>query len=287
MSFSVGAGECFAVLGRNGSGKSTLVRLLAGLEKASSGSLDVLGIDLMDDSRQHLSMMGVSLDTDIHWDQLSGRENAFFTARSHKMDGRGIDRRLKELFELADLSPQADEPVKTYSFGMRRKLSLIQALCHDPDLLLLDEPTTGLDMHFLPRLADTVKARSKAGKTTWVSGNDAEWISDVATRVAFMASGQIITHGTIGELLEEVSETQEVLIKLSQINEVPNPVMEGLQSFKQEGKTINAVLKNDPALVPKTIDWIVSKGGIVKRIEVKQGSLRDVFLLKTGQLLEE
>jgi len=108
-----------------------------------------------------------------------------------------IERRLEELFAMADMSETADGPVKNYSFGMKRKLSIIEALCHDPALLVLDEPTTGADVQFLVRLTGIIKQRIKRGQITWITGNDPNWIEGIATKAALMDSDKFLAVGSV------------------------------------------------------------------------------------------
>jgi ABC-2 type transport system ATP-binding protein len=287
VSFSVKQGECFAVLGRNGSGKSTLARLILGLEKPHSGYLSVLGCEKDGGNpRSCLSGIGAALDVAIHWEELSGRQNAYFMARMYGMGHDQAERRLVELFELAGLGGRAGEPVRSYSFGMRRKLSLIQALCHDPELLVLDEPTIGVDTHFLLILAEIVRSRSGAGHATWISGNDAEWIGGVSHRAAFLDSGRIAAMGTVEELVGEASPFQVVVTRLTKPALIPWPDTEGLRSFEQSGETIQVILDKKPMLVPEVMNWIVTHGGAIGSVEVRNSTLKDVFLLKTGRALE-
>lgn len=287
VTFSVMRGECFGLLGRNGSGKSTLARLILGLEKPGSGYLSVLGCGNDRGPRSCLSGIGAALDACVHWEELSGRQNAYFVARMYGMGPNQAEKRLEDLFELADLSGRADEPVRSYSFGMRRKLSLIQALCHDPDLLVLDEPTTGVDAHFLLILAELVRSRSGAGRATWISGNDAEWIGGVAHRAAFLDSGKIAAMGTVEELIKEVSPFQLVVTRLAKAALIPRPETGGLHSFEQSGETIRLILEPEPLLVPDVMNWIVSHGGEIGSVEVRKSTLKDVFLFKTGRALEK
>jgi ABC-2 type transport system ATP-binding protein len=273
VTLAVAAGECYALLGRNGSGKSTLTRLLLGLERPTGGSLRVPG----------LSRTGAALETSAHWDALTGRANAWFVARAYGLPADTIARRLEALFELADLTGQADEPVGAYSFGMRRKLAIVEALCHEPDLLVLDEPSAGVDAHFQVALADVVRRRCAEGLTTWIAGNDPDWTAAVATRVAFMDEGGILTEGTVEELVDEVSPLREACVTLIAPVPVPAPDFPGLRSFEQDGQVLTALLERDPALVARLVEWAVRHGGEVQSAEVRRPTLRDAFLAATGK----
>lgn len=203
ITLSVAAGECFAAVGRNGSGKSTLARLLTGLDRPAAGTVAVFGHRVDRGVRAHLPRTGYLAETSRHWDALTGRANAWFTARSYGLSRLAVEARLKALLDATELSAQADHAVAAYSFGMRRKLGIVQAVCHDPDLLILDEPTAGLDTPCRTWLAQHVRERCASGKTTWISSADPEWVSAIATRAAFLVSGRITAEGPVSEFLAE------------------------------------------------------------------------------------
>ncbi|MFC1607301.1 ABC transporter ATP-binding protein [Candidatus Latescibacterota bacterium] len=287
ISLDLYPGECFAVLGRNGSGKSTLTRLLLGLERPTSGTITVLGNTSTCTSKKHLASTGVALDTSCHWEQLTGRDNAFFVARSYGISPVAIERRLDELFTMAEMSETANDPVKNYSFGMRRKLSLIESLCHDPELLVLDEPTTGVDVQFLVQLTSIIKQRTERGRITWIAGNDPDWIEGIATKVAFMESGKFIEIDSVESLIGNVSPYQEITVILDKLISIPSPDTPEIHSYIQNGETITALVDKIPGHVPKLMDWIVSHEGTIKSVEVHHSTLRDAYLLATGRTLQE
>jgi ABC-type multidrug transport system ATPase subunit len=269
LSLTVEQGECFALLGRNGSGKSTLLRLILGLEKPTHGTL------------------GVSLESNVLWEQLTGMENAYFVARSYRIHRSEVERRLKNLFQIAELHDRMEDKVHTYSFGMRKKLAIIQALAHDPELLILDEPTMGIDPQFRIKLAEIIRTRTKTGLTTIIAGNDPDWTQGVAFRVAFMKSGKIVASGSVEQLLHEISVLQEIELKLEVPVPIPQLENQKVRGFTQNGQYINTLVDDDPSLIPLIMEWIVQKGGVIQSLKVKRSTLRDAYLLKTGHKLEE
>ncbi len=287
LSLTVGQGECFALLGRNGAGKSTFLRLILGLEKPARGTLTVLGYVPEKDSCKMLKKVGVSLESNVLWEQLTGMENAYFIARSYLIYRTEIERRLKNLFQMSDLHDQMEDRVQTYSFGMRKKLALIMALAHDPELLILDEPTMGIDPQFKVKLAEIIGIRKKTGLTTIIAGNDPDWIQGVALRVAFMDSGKIVASGSVEQLLTEVSVLQELELKLEAPAHIPQLEHPKIRRFTQDGEYVNALVEDDPSLIPVIMEWIVEKGGVIQSLKVKRSTLRDAYLLKTGHRLEE
>ncbi len=286
VSLDVAPGQCYAVLGRNGCGKTTLTRLLLGLERPSAGGLSVLGYRVDAGSRCHLRRCGAALDTSVHWEHLTARQNASFIARSFGMSPNAIKERLDELLALADLANHADEPVANYSFGMRGKLSIIEAMLHEPELLILDEPTSGVDAQFLARLGNLIRLRCTAGQTTWISGNDPDWSSQVATHVAFMDAGSIVAEGTPARLVAELSPTCEVRIGMESPTDLGEPHLNGVQSFSQNGETLTAVVTDDQVLIGRLIQWVCTSGGRLRTVEVRRPTLRDAFLVKTGKTIE-
>ncbi|HZD43295.1 MAG TPA: ABC transporter ATP-binding protein, partial [Methanomicrobiales archaeon] len=145
VTFEVQEGEIFGLLGSNGSGKSTLLKIAATLLPQDGGHVTYFGSEVPISRRSLLSRMGVLFDHAAHFDHLTGYENAYFFARSYGLPAAAARERLDLLFRRLDLSERQNDPVSTYSFGMRRKLSIIEALAHRPPILLLDEPSIGLD----------------------------------------------------------------------------------------------------------------------------------------------
>ena len=275
-------GECFGILGRNGSGKSTLTRLLSGTEAADSGSLAVFGVPARLRGSPAMKRRSCAVfDRSVFWENLSGRENAYFFARSYGMEDGEIQERLAFFFDLAGMDERASDKVAEYSFGMRRKLGIIEALAVDPDLLILDEPSIGLDAAFKLSLTAQIRERTERGKTTWISGNDPEFLEGTASRVGFMEKGRLAACAGVGELLRDLRKTQTVLVEAEVPTRVDRPALPGLRAFEQDGDTISAVIDGDPFGVPRLMDALVRQGFPIRTIEVRRGNLRDAFLLRT------
>ena len=286
IDLSLEPGECLGFLGPNGSGKTTLTALLPGLLRPDQGQLLVLGADLSRGGRPPLARLGVLLETDPHWDDLSGLSNARFTARAHGLAGPDLAARLARLFEEAGLGPQAGDRVGNYSFGMRRKLSLVQALVHEPDLLVLDEPTAGVDAGFMVRLSALIRERTGQGLATWIASNDPDWLAGAADRIIFLDQGRIVAQGSLEELTAGVSPLVEVRLVLDGFIELTLPDLVGLRSWAQKGDTLTALLERDRSLVPRLVEAVVKAGGGIRSLEVAGPTLKDVFLLATGRTLE-
>jgi len=280
ISLAVQAGRCLGVLGPNGSGKTTLTRLVAGLDRTDRGALSVLGSP--DHPRPpHLRRRtGVALDAPAHWETLSGKQNLWFFARQSGLNGADLNQRVNELLAEADLAAQADEPVAAYSFGMRRKLSIIEALAHDPDLLILDEPSAGADAAFLQRLTQWIADRGARGKTTWIADNDPDWVARAATDAILLREGKLAAGGTVPDLIGSLAAQSRIEILLEEPQQYPTPDIKGIKTFTCEADRITAEVQSDPQLPAELLRWIVAHRGRVRSLEVHSITLYEALTKK-------
>ena len=283
VSMSVETGSCLGVLGANGSGKTTLTRLVAGLERIERGTLTVLGAPAFPRPANLRRRCGVALDQPAHWETLSGRQNLAFFAQQYGLTGANLTRRVEELLSDADLTAQADEPVGAYSFGMRRKLSIIEAMAHDPDLLILDEPSAGVDVAFMDRLVQLLRDRCERGKTTWIADNDADWLARAATDVILLADGKIEARGTVAELLASVGARNRIEVLLEEAGFSATPTIEGIEAFRCDGNHVTADIDGDPELPVKLLGWISSSGGRVRSMEIHSITLHEALKKRAAQ----
>lgn len=198
VDFTVQRGEIFALLGANGAGKTTLVKILSTLTKQDSGSAKVHGFDVLDEPervRQSISLTGQFAAVD---EILTGRENLVMIAKlRHLADSRRI---VDDLLQRFDLTDAADRRVSTYSGGMRRRLDIAMSLVGKPNIIFLDEPTTGLDPEGRLEVWKMVKELSSTGTTVFLTTQYLEEAEQLADRIAILHEGTIITNGTLAEL---------------------------------------------------------------------------------------
>ncbi len=285
ITLSVPPGQCVGILGPNGSGKTTLTRLVAGLDRIDRGYLSVLGASAGARSRSLRRRCGVALETPAHWDALTGRQNLCFFGRQYGLSESELNERVSSLLQQANLENQADDPVATYSFGMRRKLGIIEAIVADPDLLILDEPSAGSDTTFLEQLTLWVHSRCESGRTTWLADNDADWLARTATYVILLGDGQIQAQGQVRELTDSITTRQRIDILLEQpcsaINSGPRGMFT-VHSFNCEDNRIVAHVHGGGDVPIELLRWIASKGGQVRSMEIRAVTLYEALMQQTA-----
>src|SRR6516165_10394812 len=205
LSFAVAPGTVFALLGPNGAGKSTAVKVLTTLAKADAGSARVVGIDVAaqpDAVRRTIGVVAQGSGVDI---QASGRENLRLQGQIHGIRGRAIEERAQEMLERFGLADAADRIARGYSGGMQRRLDIAMALVHDPAVLFLDEPTTGLDPEVRADMwSEIADLAAERGKTVLLTTHYLEEADQLAEQVAIVDRGKIVAEGTPDELKREL-----------------------------------------------------------------------------------
>ena len=286
VSLRVGSGEILGLVGPNGSGKSTLLRVLSTAIEPDSGTFRIGGEDGIEEKRKVRASIGLMVDRPTHYGDLSGWANAFFFARSYGMEEEKADGALTELFDYLDLAEYRDDRAKTYSYGMSKKLALIQAVAHAPKLLLLDEPSLGLD--YTSQLAYQRKIRELAGSGTAIllASNQVDEIEALCDRVAFMHRGRVISEGTPEKLVSSLRGVKRIVATLR------NPVeyalvgeVAGVQRIVPEGRDLVVHCEDRPGLVAEVVGALVSAGGDITDLSVRRPNLEDVFVKLTGEAL--
>lgn len=207
VSFQVQAGEIFALLGRNGAGKTTTIGIATTLVRADAGSARVAGFDVERERTEvtrRIALTGQSVAVD---DVLTGRENLVMLGRLRGLGASAARRRADELLTRFDLVDAGARRVATYSGGMRRRLDLALSFVSTPEVLFLDEPTTGLDTHSRRELWNVIRALSDAGVTVLLTTQYLEEADQLADRIAVLEGGRIVAEGTSGDLKSRVGET--------------------------------------------------------------------------------
>jgi len=200
VTLNIPAGGIFALLGPNGAGKTTLIKMLMGMLQPTSGELLVGGFDAFRDAVRVKEIVGYLPDEPVFYDFMRGRDIIRFVGEMHGLDRTVIELRSGELAERLSLTDAMDEFAENYSRGMKKKLGLMCALLHQPSLVVLDEPTNGLDPHGTLVLHDLMREFSEAGRTVLFSTHLLDQAERLCSRVAVVHDGELAAEGTLAEL---------------------------------------------------------------------------------------
>ncbi len=285
---SAKAGEVFGLLGPNGAGKTTLIKILLGVVKPSGGTAALFGQPVGSSAaRQRVGYLPESLRVDRHH---TARSALHYYGRLSRMDSREIHVRSDELLELVGLRGRDQESVRRFSKGMYQRLGLAQALMHDPDLLVLDEPTDGLDPVGRNEVRKVIERLRDAGKTIFLNSHILQEVEMVCTRVAILARGQICGSGTVEELAQGMhsgivtfdlsistqAQAEEPLRQIFAGHEASellvSPITTGIGTHR-----VTARLPKQEQ-VDEVVDRLRAIGASIIRLEVKRPTLEDMFM---------
>lgn len=198
VTIEIPAGRCFAWLGPNGCGKTTLIRMMLGLARATSGKIEVCGFDVPHQTASALASVGGIVEEPRFYPYLTGRENLKVWAAHY---GAGAEQRIPGALERVRLAERADEAVKTYSLGMRQRLGVARALLNDPKLLILDEPTNGLDPAGLAEFRELIRSFVDEGRSVFISSHILSEVQKMADDIAIIQQGKMVAFGSVDELV--------------------------------------------------------------------------------------
>jgi len=289
IDLSVAAGEVFGFLGPNGAGKTTTVRMLCTLLPPTAGSARVAGVDVLRDGAEVRRRIGVALQ-EIGLDPIqTGRELLELQCGLYGISGADARARAEELLELLGLADAGDRRTKTYSGGMKRRLDLASALVHSPEVLFLDEPTTGLDPASRLTVWDEVRRINAGGTTIFLTTQYMEEADQLCRRLAIIDNGRIVAGGSPEELKDRMGHDvvsvglngADPAATQAAIGELP-----GLERVMVEQDALALYVEDGPASIAEIVRRLDRTGVSVGSISVARPTLDDVFLQATGRRLE-
>ena len=290
VGFGIGVGETYGLLGPNGAGKTTTISMIAGLLERDGGEVTVDGEPMTTRSVRAKSAIGyVPQDLAIYPD-LSGRENLMFFARLYGMSTAEARRRSAEVLTLTGLADRAGDQAKHYSGGMKRRLNIGLGLLHRPRLLILDEPTVGVDPQSRNAILDSVAALSGAGMAVLYTTHYMEEAERLCDRIGIIDHGKLIAEGTRDDLVRMVGEGDQV--RLSAAGDLAQAAEDlAARSWVRQARAldggIDLVVENARSELPAILSDVAAGGVAVRSVEVTEPDLEAVFLHLTGRALRD
>jgi len=289
IDLDVEEGEIFGFLGPNGAGKTTTIKMLTTLLKPSEGEAKVCGYDVVKQPDLVRKSIGVVFQEPALDDQLTGRENLDFHARLYGLNRREREERIEEVLKLVGLEDRADELVKNYSGGMRRRLEIARGFIHHPRILFLDEPTLGLDVQTRRAIWSYIMELNKReGITIFLTTHYLEEADKLSDRVAIIDDGKILAVDSPRKLKDMIG-SDVIALRCSDPNRLKN-ILESIswvRDVKRHGEELSIYVELGETKIPKIIRAAEEYGIRINSITLREPSLEDVYLNFTGKTIRE
>jgi len=292
VSLRAGQGETLGLLGPNGAGKTTTVSMIAGLVRPDSGEVRIAGRTLRGDTDPAKRAIGLVPQDIGLYEEMSARENLHLFGALYSLDGARLKHAMDEALELVGLRERAGDKVHDFSGGMKRRLNLAAALLHDPDLLLLDEPTVGVDPQSRNAIFDNLEALKKRGKTLLYTTHYMEEAERLCDRLVIMDRGKVIADDTLQGLHRMLPTANLLTVELAEGTSDglrPEDLLKapGVESVELRGRTVRIGVRDLGADSARILKWLADRGYPLEHLASERASLETVFLTLTGRSLRD
>jgi ABC-2 type transport system ATP-binding protein len=289
-SFEIQQGEIFSLLGPNGAGKSTVISTLSCLLEPTRGEAWVMGHSILEQPQEVKSCLGVVPQEIALYPDLSARENLKFWGRMYGQRGQDLSQRVDEVLEVIGLSDRQNDRVDTFSGGMKRRVNIGVALLHRPDLIIMDEPTVGIDPQSRRHILDNVKQLNQEGMTVLYTTHYMEEAQELSDHIAIMDRGRVIASGTHQELVEIVGEFDRIDLTTSGS---ADGLIEtwgrtaGVEKVTSENGTLTLLARDSNLLLPELFQTAAAADVRITSVDIQEPNLEAVFLHLTGRALRD
>ena len=290
VSFTIDKGEIFGILGPNGAGKSTIVNILNTLVKPDKGDVIIDGVNTKDDGNTIKLIMGVVPQEIALYEELTAYENLMFWGGLYNISQLELKANVNNTLEIVDLVYRKDDRIKTFSGGMKRRINIACSLLHNPKILVLDEPTVGVDPQNRNHIFEVIERLNNEGMTIIYTTHYMEEAERFCDKIAIIDVGRIIAQGTLKEL-REISEVKDLLtIKLADSeNEIISRITSAnpLLKFDSTSNTLKVECVNISSDISIIINHIQNSGGVIESIYTQGTNLESIYLKLTGKELRD
>jgi ABC-2 type transport system ATP-binding protein len=290
LNLTIKKGELFGLLGPNGAGKSTTVAMLSTILEPTQGTAIVGGYDIRKHPKEVRKLIGVVPQEGSVYDDLTAVENLMYFGKLHDVDGETLRKRAAKLLELVQLKNRTKDRVKTYSSGMKHRLNLAVGLVHEPQVLFLDEPTTGLDPAARLVVWEFVKRLQDQGITILLTTHYMDEADYLCDRVAFMDRGRVIALGTPAELKRSIGKMEVIEIKTPKITKTfltRARKMRGIKKVVHISDNLRLLTPTADTLLSQVVKLASETRMHIDSLNIAQPTLEDVFIKLTGKTLRD
>ncbi|WKZ41663.1 MAG: ABC transporter ATP-binding protein [Anaerolineales bacterium] len=289
-SFTAESGEVLSLLGPNGAGKSTTISMLSGLLALSGGDASIMGHSVIREPEAAKRRLGVVPQDIALYPDLSARENLVFWGKMYGLRGAALKSRVDEVLEIIGLADRQKDHVGKFSGGMKRRVNIGAALLHKPDVVIMDEPTVGIDPQSRRHILDNVKELNEKGMTVLYTTHYMEEAAELSDHIAIMDKGKVIAYGTHDELIKLVGEETRIDIT---INTEGGKVLEAWRAVEGVARidaldgTLTALVDDSNRVLPRLFDAASKAGVRIMSVDIQEPNLETVFLHLTGRALRD
>jgi ABC-2 type transport system ATP-binding protein len=287
ISFTINDGECYGLLGPNGAGKSTTINMLSTLFPPDSGEITINGLDIKKSSEQVKKILGVVPQEIALYVNFTSWENMMFWGGLHSIPKSELHKKAEELLKLVGLSDRKDEKVKTYSGGMKRRINLACALLHSPKILLLDEPTVGVDPQSRNMIFELIEQLNKDGMTIIYTTHYMEEAERLCDRIGIIDSGNIVAQGTLDELKQKSEIKDVIVIECSQTPDEKFLSAKLNLEVEVTDHTVYIESNDSKKDLTRCVIGCSDAGYEIHHIDIQKANLENVFLKLTGKQLRD
>lgn len=290
VNFEVTQGEIFSLLGPNGAGKSTTISMLACLLQPDGGDARVTGHSILNEPQAVKKSIGVVPQEIALYPDLSARENLDFWGKMYGLRGEGLRQRMDEVLEIIGLVDRQKDRAGTFSGGMKRRLNIGIALLHKPQVIIMDEPTVGIDPQSRRHILDNVISLNREGMTVLYTTHYMEEAQELSDHIGIMDQGKIIAYGTHDELVKIVGELDRITLRIDK--ESGNVLSswqatEGVHQVLAEDGTLTLLVEDSNLVLPRLFEAANQAGVRITSLDIQEPNLEAVFLHLTGKVLRD
>ena len=291
ISFAIASGEIYGLLGPNGAGKTTSISMIAGILARDAGEITIDGISI-DAGPPARAMIGIVPQSITLYLDLTARENLDFWGRMYDLSGAALRDAIDGALDAVGLTRRADDIVGTYSGGMQRRLNLACGILHRPKLVILDEPTVGVDPQSRSAIFDLVERLRDAGTAILYTTHYMEEAERLCARIGIIDSGRLIAEGTRAELVERLGQEARIEIGVGRGDSLERAerivsALEGVVSTSVENNHLHVIADRGANRLPTMLSALLNAGTATESVRVVEPNLEDVFLRMTGRALRD
>ena len=289
-SFNADSGEVLSLLGPNGAGKSTTISMLSGLLAPTEGDASIMGHSVTREPEAAKKSLGVVPQDIALYPDLSARENLVFWGKMYNLRGAALKSRVDEVLEIIGLADRQKDHVGKFSGGMKRRVNIGAALLHKPDVIIMDEPTVGIDPQSRRHILDNVKELNQQGMTVLYTTHYMEEAAELSNHIAIMDMGKVIAYGTHDELIKMVGEQTRMDITINAEGEnvlSAWKATEGVSRIDTLDGTLTVLVDDSNRVLPRLFDAASKVDVRITSVDIQEPNLETVFLHLTGRALRD